>query len=395
MSSSTILSSISKSNGRYRKIRGGLDNAARQAEERKLHDWFIVDADCHQREPFELIAKYMDSPFKEILLKPDEEDDSYLSRHNRGVEGKYFHSKMRNGKRIRPEVSFPKPQSPEELIDVFTKRMYDLGIKKSVIFPTPLMYLAMDPNHDFEVSATNAYIDFMLEHFLGKYPEMLSPVCLPVNSPDKAAELIDRVGKEKGVIGAMVPSTSPTLAGNKKWDPIYEAAESKGLTICMHSNTYSGGFFSDFDKFIGLHTLCRPLTLATQMTSMVFAGVPERFKKLKFVFIEGGVSWIPWIMQRMDSEYILRRDEAPVLTKMPSDYVKDFYFTSQPLEYTDEADLEYSFKKIDAENHLMYASDYPHWDFDVPSTIYDLSFLSTNAKKKILGETARAVFKIN
>ncbi|MHB1908506.1 MAG: amidohydrolase family protein [Nitrososphaerales archaeon] len=380
---------------RYRHIRAGLDNAVKQAEERKLDELFIVDADCHQREPFELIARYMNSPFREMLLKPDEEDDSFLSRHNRGVDGKYFHSKTRNGRRIRSEVSFPKPQPPEELIEVFTKRMYDLGIKRSIIFPTPLMYLAMDPNHEFEVSATNAYIDFMLEHFLGKYKEMLSPVCLPVNSPDKAAELIDRVGKEKGVIGAMVPSTSPTLAGNKKWDPIYEAAESKSLTICMHSNTYSGGFFSDFDKFIGLHTLCRPVTLATQLTSIVLNGVPERFKKLKFVFVEGGVSWIPWIMQRMDSEYILRRDEAPILTKMPSDYVREFYFTSQPLEYANEEDLEYAFNKIGAENHLMYASDYPHWDFDVPSTIYDLSFLSLKAKKNILGETAKRVFKIN
>ena len=49
---------------------------------------------------------------------------------------------------------------------------------------------------------------------------------------------------------------------------------------------------------------------------------------------------------------------------------------------------------IDAENQLMYSSDYPHWDMDLPSTIYDLPFLSETAKRKILGENALKVFGV-
>lgn len=43
---------------------------------------------------------------------------------------------------------------------------------------------------------------------------------------------------------------------------------------------------------------------------------------------------------------------------------------------------------------MRVLADYPHWDFDPPSTIYDLPFLSEQAKKNILGETARDVFKL-
>jgi uncharacterized protein len=57
-------------------------------------------------------------------------------------------------------------------------------------------------------------------------------------------------------------------------------------------------------------------------------------------------------------------------------------------------EMEMVFKSFDAENKLLYASDYPHQDFDTPSTIYDLPFLSEKAKRKILGENALNLFGI-
>jgi len=50
---------------------------------------------------------------------------------------------------------------------------------------------------------------------------------------------------------------------------------------------------------------------------------------------------------------------------------------------------------IDAPNTLMYASDWPHWDFDAPSVIWDLPFLDEGAKRNILGLTAANIFNLN
>ena len=61
----------------------------------------------------------------------------------------------------------------------------------------------------------------------------------------------------------------------------------------------------------------------------------------------------------------------------------------------DMALLESSFRVVNAETQLLYASDYPHWDFDLPSTIYDLPFLSETAKRNILGENARRLFNLD
>ena len=56
--------------------------------------------------------------------------------------------------------------------------------------------------------------------------------------------------------------------------------------------------------------------------------------------------------------------------------------------------LEATFKAVRAETQLMYSSDWPHWDFDVPARIAGLPFLSEQAKRNILGDNARRVFKL-
>jgi predicted TIM-barrel fold metal-dependent hydrolase len=49
---------------------------------------------------------------------------------------------------------------------------------------------------------------------------------------------------------------------------------------------------------------------------------------------------------------------------------------------------------INAETQLLFSSDYPHWDFTLPSTIWDLPFLTEGAKKRIMGGNAWDLFKL-
>ena len=124
-------------------------------------------------------------------------------------------------------------------------------------------------------------------------------------------------------------------------------------------------------------------------------GIPERFPGLKTVWIESGLAWVPFLMQRLDNEYMMRTSDCALLKKLPSDYMRDMYFTSQPMEMVNNREaLQLTFKMINAETQLLYSSDYPHWDMDLPSTIHDLSFLSTEAKRNILGGNARRLFNL-
>ena len=75
--------------------------------------------------------------------------------------------------------------------------------------------------------------------------------------------------------------------------------------------------------------------------------------------------------------------------------MREMYYTTQPMETHDLGALQTSMRMMNAETQLMFASDYPHWDFNLPSTIYDLPFLSDQARRQILGENARRVFNLD
>src|SRR5262249_24482636 len=87
----------------------------------------------------------------------------------------------------------------------------------------------------------------------------------------------------------------------------------------------------------------------------------------------------------------MRVCEAPMLKRPPSEYIREMYFTSQPLEKSNLKLLEATFDTMRAETQLLFASDWPHWDFDPPSAITSIPFLSEQAKRNILGLNAAAV----
>ena len=85
------------------------------------------------------------------------------------------------------------------------------------------------------------------------------------------------------------------------------------------------------------------------------------------IWIESGLAWVPFLMQRLDHEYMMRTSDCPTLKQRPSEYMREMYYSTQPMEVQDMEALQCTFRMINAETQLLYSSDYPHWDFDLPS----------------------------
>ena len=114
------------------------------------------------------------------------------------------------------------------------------------------------------------------------------------------------------------------------------------------------------NRFISVHALGFVFYSMVHLANWITNGLPERFPKLKVLWVESGLAWVPFMMQRFDNEYMMRSSEAPALKRKPSEYMRDMYFSSQPMEMTDMAVLEQTFRMIGAETQLLYSSDYPH-----------------------------------
>jgi hypothetical protein len=150
------------------------------------------------------------------------------------------------------------------------------------------------------------------------------------------------------------------------------------------------------NRFITVHALGFSFFNMVHCANWIANRMPERFPKLKVMWIESGVAWAPWLMQRLDNEYKMRTSECPALKRAPSEYMQEMNCSSQPLEVPANLDvLKMNFEMINAETQLLYASDYPHWDMDLPIVIFDLPFLSEKAKRIILGDNARRLFNLD
>ena len=115
--------------------------------------------------------------------------------------------------------------------------------------------------------------------------------------------------------------------------------------MAFHSGFHWGDeLMKQINRFISMHALSFCYFNMIHMTNWIVNGIPERFPKLKVIWVESGLAWVPFMMQRIDTEYMMRTSEAPLLKRRPSEYMREMYFTSQPLETsnleTDRGDHE-------------------------------------------------------
>ena len=98
------------------------------------------------------------------------------------------------------------------------------------------------------------------------------------------------------------------------------------------------------------------------MTEGVFVKVPG----LKVVLMESGVTWLPGFIWRLSKFWRGVRREIPWIDRLPGDIIRDnVRMTVQPLDGPDdESVIEKVIEQIQSDEFLLYASDFPHWQFD-------------------------------
>ena len=375
-----------------------LAHARKQAVKRKFDDMLIVDVDAHhyENEHFGEILPFMENEvLKQLALSSR---TSTRARPNLTPQSIGFQDMGGRVTRypLRGTEKTPGAGGARD-VELGYRWMDAMSVDYSCLFPTGMLSIGLHPQAEMESDICWAYNRWLTEKVLpesgGRFFSML---CLPFSDPEECLRHVEEFGHRKHVGGFMVTTVRNNLAVNdNRYMKVYRAIEERGLVLSFHSGPNWGEpIFRSCNRFLVAHALGFSWYNIVNLSNWVINGLCERFPKLPVLWIESGLAWIPFLMQKLDHEFMLRPSEAPLLKKKPSDYMRDMFYSTQPMEIQDMQALECTFRMMNAETQLMYSSDYPHWDFDLPSTISDLPFLSEKAKHNILGGTAARLFRL-
>jgi uncharacterized protein len=372
-----------------------LAHANAQAAQRRYEDFFICDVDGHHWEVFSFpqIAEFIEDP----VLRQQAKYQGYGGNGITAATGSY---QELGGRITRQDGRRKEALAPNQQRDrTLTRRWMDaMGIDAVCLFPTPMLGLPFTPRPEVEVAMARAYNRWLVETVLAEEPRIKSSLYLPMSNPEAAYQMVQDFGDKRGVVGFTIIASTLRPVTDNLYAKTYAAIQERGLPLVFHAGLTWGNNqnFTLCTRFMAVHALSFSFSNILHMTNWLCNGMPERFPKLKTVWVESGLAWIPFLMQRLDNEYMMRSSEVPGLKRKPSDYMREMYYSSQPMEAVDNRPaLEVTFDMIKAETQLLYSSDYPHWDMDLPSVIYDLPFLTEQAKRNILGGNAQRVFKLD
>jgi predicted TIM-barrel fold metal-dependent hydrolase len=347
-------------------------------------DFFVVDVDVHANETPAALAPYCEMPWRKTLEHISTLPQRYLDIPAFAPMASPWPMFPQSGGQRRMTVTSPAQMRQD---------LDDLGVDIGVIFPDHFLLHAAIKQVDYAVALARAYNRWLVEEWLGEDRGLVGVVLAPHHDPSAAAAEIRRYAGHRNVVGVYLPTSCvEPLYGNRRYDPVYEAAQETGLPVMLHSVTALHPVFpfnlQGFESTFAAHILAHPFSLIANLVSMMETGVPVRYPDLKIAFTEGGIAWVPWIMWRMDKEYGERRREVPFLKDKPSTYVRRMFFATQPIEEPEHLrDMAGLLSLFDGENSVVFASDWPHHDFDHPSKVLQIP-LSDHVRGKIMGGNA-------
>lgn len=259
------------------------------------------------------------------------------------------------------------------------------------------------PNRDYAAALARAINEWVVETWLPADDRFLASIYVPQQDADAAAEIIREYGNHPQFVQVIINSASHELLGKREFWPLYEAAEEMGLPVAMHvasdgaglsGTTTSAGHPSTYFE----HHNIFPTTYMQQVNSLICEGVFVEFPDLTVVAAEGGFVWVPHLMWRMDKNYKTCRKQVPWLDRAPSEYLRDHVkFTQQPVpEPPNHEYFKQILEMIDAEETLMFSSDFPHWDGDYWDDTRQpgLPPLSSEMTERILYRTAMDLYDL-
>jgi uncharacterized protein len=246
-------------------------------------------------------------------------------------------------------------------------------------------------------AVASAVNDWLINEWLDKEPRLRASIVITPQYPDLAVKEIDRVGGHPGFVQIFLPGRSERPYGNRRYFPIFEAAVRHQLVAGIQFGgapgtppTASGWPTYYAEEVVGMSHIFQ-----TQLTSLVSEGTFAEFPELRVTMVEGGWTWLPSLMWRLDKNWKGLRREIPWTTMAPSEYIREHVrFTTQPVDApANRKLLRQIVDQLGSDDLLLYSTDYPHWHADDSDGTLPID-LTAERRRKIMSENARAWYRL-
>jgi predicted TIM-barrel fold metal-dependent hydrolase len=199
---------------------------------------------------------------------------------------------------------------------------------------------------------------------------------------------------------------APDLA-SPAWDPLWDVLEDLSLPVHLHigasltaMNFYGNYFWPSQDEYVkpAIGGTMLFINNARVVVNTILCGMFDRHPRLKFVSVESGIGWVPFILETTDYEVF---ENAPKqfaeLGKTPSDYFREHWYATYWFERNPRGNLQALFDAV-GEDNVLFETDFPH-----PTCIYPrpleqvsdkLSLLRESTRRKLLGENAVRLYRL-
>jgi uncharacterized protein len=343
-----------------------------------------IDSDAHVIETMATFD-YIDPEYRHLRPRIVRQVEGEHARSNEGgVQKEYW---ILDG-RLQPKEHNIGSNTSEESremrnIRARLKHMDELDIDIQVLYPTVFLRAwTQDPTVETAICRSyNRWLADIYSQAEGRLRWVLMP---PLRSMDETRKEI-AFGKDHGACGIFVRGLEAEMRlTNPYFIRLYEMAQDFDLPICFHSGNNSFAVRDIYATEGGFGRSKLPVIAAFH--NLIMDGIPAKFPKLRWGFIEVSAQWLPYAFNDMALRLQRRKQE------LPRDPLKanNMYVACQCTD-----DLEYVLKDGGSHN-LVIGTDYGH--ADTSSQIEALRLLKANGKlapaviDRILDDNARALY---
>jgi len=337
----------------------------------------VIDADGHICEPRELWDTYIPRRYREQAIRLERDSDGQDWIWVNGVQRKNL-----------PPAAACVPSGMDDPDNVPTwddilpgsydggarvKVLDEEGIERALLFPS--LYLLNGDIEDPGVAAAacHGYNEWIADMCRDGRGRLDAVGVVPLQGVDLAAKEVAHIARLglKGV--CFRPERYKGLAlYDEALKPFWDEVAGHCLFAAVHgsfgslmpsfaSGRYQNNFF--------VHMICHPFEQMAACLDLIAGGVPERHPGLRVAFLESGLGWLEYWLERMDEHFEVMRHQVPWLKRKPSELFRAQCFIS--IE-ADEAHRLPRLKELGLDHCIFWGADYPHYDCTYPGAVKDL-----------------------